>query len=164
MTDETAATRPDDQSARFTAFVMRVEPNLRRALSAAYGADIGREATAEALTWAWEHFTKVETMENPGGYLYRVGQTAAKRSRRGAIRDDLRLVEATESPWPVEPGLNAALGALSPRQRAAVLLIDGWGFTQREAAETMGCRISTVRVHQQRGLARLRESLGVEDD
>jgi len=165
MTADTAMSATDDQSARFTAFVVATEPRLRRALVAAYGAEVGRDAAADALTWAWEHFERVEAMRNPGGYLYRVGQSAAKRSRRGHVSKDLRLVgPEREAGLAPEPGLSAALTELSPRQRTAVLLIDGWGCTQREAAETMGCRISTVRVHQRRGIARLRESLGADHE
>jgi hypothetical protein len=46
-----------DQAQRpeFEAFVHDVEPRLRRALVAAYGFERGREATADALSWSWEH-------------------------------------------------------------------------------------------------------------
>jgi hypothetical protein len=46
----------------FEAFVARVEPGLRRALFAVLGLDRGREATAEALAWAWEHWSQVQKM------------------------------------------------------------------------------------------------------
>lgn len=163
--DENTAPPVDDAPDRFTRFVREVEPRLRRALTSAYGADAGREATAEALAWAWGNLAKVESMRNPAGYLYRVGQTAARRSRRRTRPTALPLVAGSaESPWPIEPRLAAALERLSPSQRVAVLLIDGWGCTQAEAADTMGCRISTVRVHHRRGMAKLRDALGVEDE
>ena len=38
----------------FTEFVQSVEPRLRLALMAGYGPERGREATAEALAYAWE--------------------------------------------------------------------------------------------------------------
>jgi len=41
----------------FELFALDVEPRLRRALVAAYGSDRGREAAAEALAYAWEHWT-----------------------------------------------------------------------------------------------------------
>jgi DNA-directed RNA polymerase specialized sigma24 family protein len=40
----------------FSQFVTEVEPRLRRALVALRGAEAGRDATAEALAWAWEHW------------------------------------------------------------------------------------------------------------
>lgn len=38
----------------FEAFVRESEPKLSRALAAAYGFEDGRDATAEALAYAWE--------------------------------------------------------------------------------------------------------------
>ena len=71
--------------AEFTAFVHEFEPRLSFALAAAYGPDVGREATADALMYAWEHWERVSAMSNTVGYLYRVGQTKAKRHRRRRI-------------------------------------------------------------------------------
>ena len=93
-----------DRRAAFTSFVAEVEPRLRRALVGLRGAEAGRDATAEALAWAWEHWDQVELMENPAGYLYRVG-TSRSRGRRRA------LLPVRESPEAVryEPGLGPAL-------------------------------------------------------
>ena len=55
---------------------------LRRALVAANGVQIGNDACADALAWGWEHRTTVMAMEHPVAYLYRVGQSAARRHRR----------------------------------------------------------------------------------
>ena len=63
-------------------FVAASGPRLRAGLVAAYGPETGIEAASEALAWGWEHWDRLEAMENPAGYLYRVGQTAARRSRR----------------------------------------------------------------------------------
>jgi DNA-directed RNA polymerase specialized sigma24 family protein len=66
----------------FRAFVAAVEPRLHRALVAHYGWEAGREATADALAYAWEHRSKVLSMANPAGYLFRVGQSSLRRRRR----------------------------------------------------------------------------------
>ena len=58
----------------FTEFFREVEPRLRRALAVTLGVDQGLDATAEALGYAWEHWSRVEAMENPAGDLYRVGK------------------------------------------------------------------------------------------
>lgn len=153
-----------DVAARFRAFCASVEPGLRRALIAAYGAAAGRDAAAEALAWAWEHFGRVERMRNPGGYLYRVGQTAARRERV-TDRWPLPVSLANESAEPyVEPALAEALAGLSPHQRAAVLLVHGFGYSLSEASQQMGCRIRTLRNHLDRGLGKLRVALGVDID
>ena len=59
----------------FTDFVENTELDLRRALIARYGPERGREATAEAFAYAWEHWNRIKDMKNPSGYLYRVGQS-----------------------------------------------------------------------------------------
>ena len=40
------------------------EPRLRRAFVAGYGSERGREATAEALAYAWERWAQIEPMPN----------------------------------------------------------------------------------------------------
>lgn len=152
---------------RFEAILASVEQPLRRALVAAYGPEAGREAAAEALAWAWEHLDRVEPLTNPGGYLWRVGQSAARRGRRWSDRTaDVGLPElpATDRTGGYEPALDGALRALTSRQRAAVLLVHGWGHTLPEAADALGCSVSTVRNHLARGLEKLRTTMGVDDD
>jgi DNA-directed RNA polymerase specialized sigma24 family protein len=62
----------------FEAFVRNTEPRLRRALVAAYGPEQGRDAAAEALAYAWEHWDRLRQMANAPGYLFRVGQTRGR--------------------------------------------------------------------------------------
>lgn len=68
----------------FRRFVLRIEPRLHAAFVAVYGHGLGRDATAEALAYAWEHWKRVEQMTNPVGYLYRVRQSRI-RSRKGPV-------------------------------------------------------------------------------
>ncbi len=75
-----AASAPAASDA-FEAFVRDVEPRLRRALVAAYGFEDGRDAAAEALGYAWEHWERLHDMANLPGYLYRVGQSRRRRFR-----------------------------------------------------------------------------------
>jgi hypothetical protein len=107
----------DDQRTAFTAFVGEVEPRLRRALVALRGRDADRDATAEALAWAWEHWDQVQAMDNPAGYLYRVGTSRSREKRRALLP-----VEGHAAPPGFETGLGPALAALTDRQRA-----DAWG-------------------------------------
>ena len=152
----------------FPDFVAAHEPALRRALVAAFGPEVGRDAAAEALARAWQHWDRVSGMANPAGYVFRIGRNAARRRLGHEARG--RTLEATQAPVsttaasPGEPGLAAALERLSERQRRAVLLVHGYGYTLKEAATAMGCSPSTVRNHLQRGLSRLRSDLGVEEE
>ena len=159
-----------DDSDGFCEFVGAVEPRLRRALVAAYGSDAGREAAADALAWAWQHWDRVRAMDNPGGYLWRVGQTAVRRTTRRQQHEvadgrviELELVHDRPTERAVEPALDGALAALSPQQRAAVVLVHGHGYTLSEAALALGCSVSTLRNHVARALRRLQAALEAND-
>jgi RNA polymerase sigma factor (sigma-70 family) len=58
-----------------------------------------------------------------------------------------------------EPGLAPALRALTARQRSAVVLVHGFGWSMREVAELTGTKVTTVQNHLERGLAKLRRTL-----
>jgi len=142
---------------RFTRFVAVAEPRLRRALVAWYGVDVGSEATADAMAYAWERWDALEAMKNPTGYLFRVGQSSSRRYRRRHVA--LPPVPAEEAGL-IDARLPMSLARLSPRQRAAVLLVHAHGWTYAEAADALGCNVSTLRNHLARGLRRLRLDLG----
>lgn len=120
---------------------------------------MGREATAEAFAYAWEHWDRLAVMQNPAGYTYRVGQRVGERLTRR--RDPVVFTPpASEQPI-VEPKLAPALSRLSARQRTAVVLVHGLGWTHRETAEFLGLSTSSVQKHLERGVERLRRALGV---
>jgi len=149
---------PAADLADFELFVRQTEPQLSRALAAAYGFEDGRDATAEALAYAWEHWHKLQHIANLPGYLFRVGQTRGRSKRQPVLFD-----VAAEAEHSFEPGLPSALAALSQRQRIAVVLVHGYGYTLREVADLTGVRPTTVQNHLTRGLVRLRTLLGVQD-
>lgn len=145
----------------FTVFARRLEPRLRYALAGCLDADQARDATQEALAYAWKHWDKVRRLDNPGGYLY----TVAKRWGWSQRRRSLPLQDAeVNDPPPTEPGLGHALHRLSSMQRQAVYLVEGLGMTQQEVAELLGVGRTTVQTHLERALSHLREELGVTID
>lgn len=148
-------------STEFSQFVARVEPRLRHALIAARGPELGREGTAEALAWAWEHWDRVQGMANAAGYLFRVGQSRPRPRR--TPEPLFPAVEPFHLP-DVEPRLPEALSRLSEKQRVAVFLVHGCGWSHPEVADLLGVSVSTVRNHLSRGLTRLREVLEVKAD
>lgn len=140
----------------FEGFVREVEPRLRIALVAVFGQDRGRDATAAALAWGWEHLDRIRTMENPAGYLYRVGRSSQRERKRPSFRP------VPEDSMPdVEPGLPKALERLSEKQRIAVVLVHAYGMGRHEVADLVGVSVSTLDSHLARGLGKLRKSLGV---
>jgi DNA-directed RNA polymerase specialized sigma24 family protein len=56
------------------------------------------------------------------------------------------------------------MGALTPAQRSAVVLVDLIGTSSAEAGEALGIRPVTVRVLAARGRAVLKERMGVSDE
>jgi DNA-directed RNA polymerase specialized sigma24 family protein len=155
MTPTTAVTN------EFTAFVAAAEPRLRMALGSAYGFELAEEATAEAMAFAWEHWDRVASTDNPVGYIYAVGRNKIRKSRRRGVPTLPRVV-AAELPW-VEPGLPGALQELSERQRQVVMLLHCFDWTLGEVAGLLGMSKGTVQVHERRGLTRLRRELGCDD-
>ena len=145
----------------FVEFVASAEPRLRVALGSAFGFDVGEDATAEALAFAWEHWDRVLASDNPVGYLFAFGRNTVRRSLR---RRPPRLpeVRSVELPW-IEPGLPKALGQLSERQREVVMLLHCFEWTFAEVAEVLGMSKGAVQVHDRRGIARLRRMLGCGD-
>ncbi len=149
---------PISAPTEFERFVELAETKLRRAYIAAYGTDRAAEATAEALAWAWEHRERLETMENPVGYLYRVGQSRTRPRKR------LRLPAPVALGVPdVEPRLIEELSSLPERQRVAVWLVHACEWTHREVGEALGISTSAVSTHVARGTERLRARLEAHD-
>jgi RNA polymerase sigma-70 factor (ECF subfamily) len=142
----------------FEGFVKETGPGLKHALMAALGADMGMEAASEALAYGWEHWGRVGVMENPGGYLYRVGRNWGGRRLRSRKPKVGFPGVSSEMPW-VEPSLPEALSGLSERQRTAVVLVHGAGWSYAEVAMLMGLTRGAVHKHVERALAKLRGSL-----
>lgn len=100
----------------FDAFVDRVEPGLKHAFVARFGRSHGVDAASEAMAYTWEHWSEISAMENPAGYLYRVGRSRTRRIRRRT--PILPSVDASRTPE-VEPQLPIALAELPERQRVS---------------------------------------------
>jgi DNA-directed RNA polymerase specialized sigma24 family protein len=97
-------------------------------------------------------------MENPVGYLYKVGRNLARRRRPGAVM----FVEVPYDATPdIEPALPKALASLSTRQRTAVVLVHCFQWTLSEVAGVMGISKTAVQNHLERGMKSLRRQIGV---
>ena len=146
----------------FVEFVRAFEPRLKQALVAAFGADVGAEATAEALAFGWENWDRVQTLASPIGYLYGVGRNKAHRWHN---RKSVGLPVPPDSWQPaVEPALIGALDRLSERQRVAVMLVHCFEWTLAEVAAALDVSKSTVQQHLERGMTRLRREMGEVHD
>lgn len=146
----------------------REAPRLWRALVvfSAGRTDIADDAVSEAFTRAVAHS---ESIEQPVAWLYRVAfRIAAKELQRAPAAAGDRVAEAVadaERPSSADhEELYAALGALSPNQRAAVFLRFCYDLPASAVASRLGVSEATARVHAWRGRQRLRKLLGGDDD
>jgi RNA polymerase sigma-70 factor (ECF subfamily) len=120
------------------------------------------ELMQDAFLRVLERWDRVAAMDDPTGYLYRTAMNLFRsRRRRAAVAlrravrpnvqaDDMARIEGTDAAV-------RALAKLSPRERAAVVLVDVLELTSEEAAAPLGVKASTVRVLLARGRAGLRK-------
>lgn len=151
LSDETTTTS-------FTTWAQEAEPRLRQALTALFGVQEGLEATADGLAFAWERWDDVSTKDNTVGYVYGAARNMGRRRVRR--RPVFLPVPDQTLPW-VEPGLPKALALLTEQQRVVVGLLHGYQWTMSEVADLLGVSKTTVQNHSERGLAKLRNDLGV---
>ncbi len=152
--------RLNESGRSFEPFAAVEGERLRRALVATYGVDVGSDACAEALAWAWEHWDRVSEMANPVGYLFRVGQSATRRQRRWRRRRVLLPVEVdNHDVGEIGGRLDEALVALPERQRTVALLVHGYDYSYAEVAELTGASLASVRNDLHRAMKRLRAQL-----
>jgi DNA-directed RNA polymerase specialized sigma24 family protein len=146
-------------SGEFDRFVADVRPRLVRAFVGSVGVSDAADAAAEALAYAFEHWERVRAMDNPAGYLYRVGRSRVRSRKRPSLP-----APATLGLPDIEPRLIPALVGLPESQRTAVWLVHACQWRYSEVAEAMHISVSMVGNNVRRGLEGLRRSLGVTDD
>ena len=155
---------PIERDLGFDEFTRSVGEQVRRALVAFYGVEIGTEAAAEAMSVAWQRWAEVSAMDNPSGFVFRVGQSKARPhlrwfQRRGVFPSTEGRIAATDG---ARLEVLDALRQLQPDQRAAVVLVKSHGYSYREAADLLGVSEAAVTNHVHRGLIRLRTIMEVD--
>jgi RNA polymerase sigma-70 factor (sigma-E family) len=124
----------------------------------------------ETLLRVARHWPKVRTMEYPAAYARRVlvnvaldgAERRARRAGELAASDgdatDLADTRAQRELYGVDAQqeLLGALGALTARQRAIILLRYWEDLPEADVAEILGCSVGTVKSTASRSLARLR--------
>lgn len=124
--------------------------------------EVASDAVAEAFA---QCLGRGAAVRDPGRWIWR----AAFRIAAGELKDRRRrqAMSVRAEDWYEIPEaatqILEALGRLSPRQRAAVVLHDHVGYSAKEVAEILGSTAATVRVHLSQGRRRLRVLLGTDD-
>jgi len=150
----------------FTAFFAEEHRGLFKALYFVTGnrAD-AQELMQEAFLTLWERWDTIDQIDDPTGYLFRVALNGSRMRARAARRATRRLVAIDPSYDPFDEvdlreDVRRMLRSLTPRQRAALVLLDLYGYGSEDAAEIMRIRPSTVRALATQGRAVLRNAGG----
>jgi RNA polymerase sigma factor (sigma-70 family) len=165
---EEAAALAGERVLEFEAFVDREKARLYRALCLVTRNRFEAEDLAQdAFLSVYERWDRIREMEDPTGYLYRTAMNAFRSWHRRSALAARRAIGLARSDDTIErieeqDTVVRALAPLTPRQRAAVVLIDLLGYSSEEAGRMLGIRASTVRTHADRAhrdlKARMRES------
>ncbi len=146
----------------FDDFYRREAASVYRALSLALGdADLGHDATDEAMARAYQHWGKISGYDNPAAWAYRVGLNWARsriRKRRREVSSaspadvDLRSSVFDGS---VDHSLRDALARLPLEARSVVVLRYLLDWPTADVAEALGVAEGTVKSRLARALDRL---------
>lgn len=137
-------------SADFSAWYQAEAVSMVHTIALAFdNADIAQDVTAEAFARAWVDWERVQAMDSPSGWVYRVAVNLMRTRLRRARLEQRFAEQKTEwltAPPPVDPDdeLWEAVAALAPRARLAVSLRYVTDLSEVEIAEAMGVTRGTV--------------------
>jgi RNA polymerase sigma-70 factor (ECF subfamily) len=110
--------------------------------------DLSVEAVDEAMARAFQRWSQVSRLDNPGGWVYRVALNWAtsvlrRRHRRWPFAPSPKRSE--EPPSVAEPDVMRALAELDVRQRAVVVCRYVLGWSEAETAAALSTPPGTVK-------------------
>lgn len=145
----------------FDAFFAEAYPSVVRALGFALG-DQGaaEDAAQEAFAKAYRRWPSVSQGERPAAWVYVVAVRDARRRLARLERLERRVAERPGAEAAVDVSgdadMVAAVAALPPRQRLAVVLRYWADLDEAAMAEAMGCARGTVKATLSAALRKLR--------
>ena len=150
-------------------FHAHFEKVARAAALVTRDASAGQDLAQEAFMRLLERWGTMESDEHARNFAFKVAVNLARSHLRKHGRLSLYGLRSPDAPGassPMGPSdawleMADALGALSPRQRACVVLVDYVDMDSAAAAAVLGMSAGTVRVHLMRGRRALREALGM---
>jgi RNA polymerase sigma factor (sigma-70 family) len=155
--------------ARFDTFFEEEHERLYKALYFVTGnRQDAEELMQDAFLKLWERWDSIHQIEDPTGYLFRIALNGFRMRRRRAamsVRKVVPMPEARDlfSDAEMRADVRALLLQLTPRQRAALLLVDLLGYPSERAARILHVRPSTVRALATKGRRALRAMEGARD-
>jgi RNA polymerase sigma-70 factor, ECF subfamily len=155
--------------ARFDTFFLEEHDRLFKALYFVTGnRQDAEELMQEAFMKLWERWDTIDSIDDPTGYLFRIALNGFRMRRRRAavaVRKTVPVPESRDAFVEAEmrADVRTLLLTLTPRQRAALLLVDLLGYPSEQAARIMRVRPSTVRALATKGRRALRAMGGARD-
>lgn len=148
----------------FEELFLSVHDRLYRALYFITGSSAdAEELMQDAFLKLWERWDRVDAIDDPVAYLFRVALNGVRMRARRARVVARRLVPVAGARDPfddidVHEDVRRMLRGISPRQRTAIVLTEILGYSSEQAARIMGIKPTTVRVLASQGRAALKES------
>jgi RNA polymerase sigma factor (sigma-70 family) len=155
--------------ARFDDFFREEHERLFKALYFVTGSRAdAEELMQDAFLRLWERWDRIDTIDDPTGYLFRVALNGFRMRRRRAATALRRLTPEPEIrdvflEAEMRADVRTLLLGCTPRQRAALVLVDLLGYPSEQAARILRVRPSTVRVLATKGRRALRAMEGARD-
>jgi RNA polymerase sigma-70 factor (sigma-E family) len=164
---------------QFDRFVDEVtEGLLRTGYSMTFDLAETEDLVQETLLRVARRWDRVRLMDHPAAYARRIlvnlvidgGKERSRRNAELEAGSDGEL-EASPDADSFEPfqtidavsELRSALGTLSRRQRAVIVLRYWEDLSEADVAELLGCSVGTVKSTASRGLTRLRQVIAAAD-
>jgi RNA polymerase sigma-70 factor (ECF subfamily) len=157
------------EPADFSAFFAEEHREVFKALFFVTGSRAdAAELMQDAFLKLWERWDRIDRIADLRGYLFRVALNGFRMRRRRAAMAIRRLAPVPEArdaflDAEMRADVRRLLLGLSPRQRAALLLVDLLGYPSEQAASILGVRASTVRALATQGRRALRATEGARD-
>ena len=128
------------------------------------------ELTQDAFLKVWERWDRVSEMDDPVGYLFRVGLNGTRRRYRRLLLSTRHVLASSDEPNDPYPAADVrdtvvrAVRMLPRRQREALVLVSLLDLSSERAGELMGVSAATVRNQVARAQAAMRREMGPGDD
>jgi RNA polymerase sigma-70 factor (ECF subfamily) len=158
---EVAVAAVDLPDRAFDAFYRAERNRIAKALTFALGdVDLATEATDEAFVRAYERWAKVQRLDRPDAWVYRVATNWATSVLRRRRRSPHRFYEPhLDGPVVGDPAVHAALAELDVKHRSVVVCRFLLGWSVAETASALGVREGTVKSRLHRAARALQTTL-----